>query len=208
LSSSNRWPRTDKAELKAQDLRSWRWVPPYFASIIRSADALLFIGGGLLIGFLAELYRQVDTDGPVELFAIAGLGLAALAVTLTALSIFVSLVTDTYLRILAVNEESRGIAGFLVPYILSALISSLAVVVGVIGAVVFSAVPRWADATFLGLGAGLALWATWGLFQITVGAAVHGVNRYTVAEGLVKLEKPDIAGRLGQSRGTGASENP
>jgi len=143
--------------------------------------------GGLLVGFLGEFYRRVETDGSAELFAIAGIGIAALAVALTALSIFVSLVNDAYLRILALNKESGGIGGFVVPYIASALISTLAIVVGTVGGVVYKAVPRWADATFLGLGAGFAIWAVWGLFQITVGVAIHGLNRYKVAEDLANI---------------------
>lgn len=174
----------DKVPLDAKDIRHWKWVPRYFLSIIRSVDAALFVAGGILVGFLGEFYRRVEADGSAELFAIAGIGIAALAVALTALSIFVSLVNDAYLRILALNKESGGIGGFVVPYIASALISTLALVVGVVGGVVYKAVPRWTDATFLGLGAGLAIWAVWGLFQITVGVAVHGLNRYKVAEDL------------------------
>jgi hypothetical protein len=205
LSSTDQSQQKERPPLTAQDIRSWKWVPRYFMSIIGSTDAVLFLGGGLLVGLLAELYRRVQTDGSVELFAIAALGVAALAVTLTALSIFVSLVNDTYLRILALNRESGGIAGFVVPYIVSALVSALAVLVGTIGAVVYAAVPRWADATFLGVGAGLALWATWGLFQITVSAAIHGLNRYRVAQDQFAMADPDISDLLDQS-GENASQ--
>ena len=189
MNPKERQRSSEELDLSAQDLRNWKWIPQYFRGIVASADAALFLGGGLLVGFLAEYFKKIDVDGPSELFAIAGLGVAALAVTLTALSIFVTLVNDAYLRILALNEESKGIKGFVVPYIASAFISTLSILVGVIGAVAYKAVAQWAHATFLGLGAGLILWAIWGLFQITVGVAVHGVNRYRVAEDQFKSEE-------------------
>jgi hypothetical protein len=168
----------ERPQLTARDLRHWKWVSRYFREIVFSPDAYLFVGGGILVGLLAEYYRKIDTDGSIELLGIAAVGIAALAVTITALAIFVSLVSDNYLRILAVNR-SGGVGAFAVPYISSAFIGALTVVAALVGALVYPALPRWADAIFLGSSSGLALWAVWGLFQLTVGIAVHGVNRWT-----------------------------
>lgn len=175
MSTEKKSDSTERPPLTARGLRHWKWISRYFRELVFSPDAYLFVGGGALVGVLAEYYRKIETDGTTELFGIAAVGIAALAVTITALAIFVSLVSDNYLRIMAVNRRG-GVAAFVVPYIASAFIGALTVVAALVGALVYPVMPRWADATFLGVSSGLALWAVWGLFQLTIGIAVHGVN--------------------------------
>ena len=203
----------EKRRLTARDLRHWKWVPRYFREIVLSLDAYLFVGGGILVGLLAEYYRKIETDGTIELLGIAAVGIAALAVTITALAIFVSLVTDNYLRILAINRRG-GVAAFLVPYLSSAFIGALTVVASLVGALVYPALSRWSDAVFLGISSGLALWAVWGLFQLTVGIAVHGVNRWTDLEdayddeGVYDDEDEDASDDEGANGSDDASTTP
>jgi hypothetical protein len=85
-------------------------------------------------------------------------------------------------------------AGYVVPFVSAGLISALSTIIGAVGAVVYDAVSAgWLKAVILGLEVGFVVWATWAVFQIVVEVAVHGLNRYLVAEELEKAKRPDIA---------------
>src|SRR5947209_15833093 len=169
-------------ELDAEDLRSSRWLRTYATRILISADALLFVCAGVGAGFLADLFKPVESDGEAALIAFTAVGFAALAVALTALSIFVSLVNDAYLRILSMSERG-GLAGYIVPYLTADLVSSTTTIVGAVGALGYDALSgRQTKAIVLGLEVGLVAWATWAVFQIVVEVAVHGLNRYGIAK--------------------------
>jgi hypothetical protein len=179
--------------MTANELISGKWLSRYARTIFFAQDAFLFLASGLAIGWLAELFRKIDTDGSTELLAMAAIGLAAVAVSLTALSIFVSLVDSTYLRILDFVTKAGGIAGYLVQYLATALVGVLAVIVGIVGALIYPAVGQWTHATLLGLDAGLVVWAGWGLFLITVDVAAHGINRFKLAQDKLALNEPTLA---------------
>jgi hypothetical protein len=181
--TSRRLGRPDSLrELNADDLRSGRWLRAYATRILISADALLFVCAGVGAGVLADLFKTVESDGESALVAFTAIGFAALAVALTALSIFVSLVNDAYLRILSMSDRG-GLAGYIVPYLSAALISSITTIVGAVGALGYDALSgRSTKAILLGLEVGLVAWATWAVFQIVVEVAVHGLNRYGMAK--------------------------
>src|SRR6266700_1536175 len=100
--------KRERPPLTARGLRHWKWVSRYFREIVFSADAYLFVGGGVLVGLLAEYYRKLETNGTTELLGIAAVGIAALAVAITALASFVSPWTDNSLRIRAGNQRGRS----------------------------------------------------------------------------------------------------
>lgn len=54
----------------------------------------------------------------------------------------------------------------------------------------------WAKAAILGLEVGFVFWATWAVFQIVVEVAIHGLNRYGMAQSVEKGKMKDIAGIL------------
>jgi hypothetical protein len=185
--------RGDVAPLEPKQLQSGRWLVPYARRVLLSTDALLFLCSGIAVALLADHYKEIEADGETVLLALTAVGFAALAVALTALSIFVSLVNDSYLRILGVSKRG-GMAGYVVPFVSAGLISALSTIIGAVGAVVYDAVSAgWLKAVILGLEVGFVVWATWAVFQIVVEVAVHGLNRYLVAEELEKAKRPDIA---------------
>ncbi len=175
-----------------RELHSGRWLRAYARHVLVSTDAFLFLCSGIAVGVLAELFKQVEKDGEALLVALAVVGFAALAVALTALAIFVSLVNDAYLRVLAMSERG-GLAGYLIPFLSASLISSITTIFGAVGAVVYSAFSAdWAKAVILGLEVGLVVWSTWAVFQIVVEVAVHGLNRYETARTVEEAKMPDL----------------
>jgi len=155
-------------------------------------DAFLFLCSGIAVGVLADQFTEVEKDGEMILVALAAVGFAALAVVLTALAVFVSLVNDAYLRILDFSERG-GMAGYLMPFLSAGLISSITAIFGAVGAVVYAAfTSEPAKAAILGLEVGFVVWSTWAVFQIVVEVAVHGLNRYGTAQAVQKAKRPDI----------------
>ena len=144
-------------------------------------DTLGFLLSGILVGLISEYFRQVETNGELVLLSLTAIGFAALAVELTALTIFVSFVNDSYLRVLTMSARG-GLAGYVVPYLAAALISTATTTFGVIFAIVYGAVhPAWAKAVLLGLEAGLVVWSAWAVYLLVVETSVHGLNRFQLA---------------------------
>jgi hypothetical protein len=215
LGIRTRQPRRNPVPLNAQDISSWRWVPHYYLYIITSADAILFVAGGLLVGILSYFSHRIEAGGVVELLGIAALGVTALAVTITALSIFVLLADDAYVRTMALNKQIDRVGRSMIPFIWSAFIDTLTVVVAVLAAIIYSALPQWADALLLGFAAGLAFWSIWGLLQITVDLVVLELNRLSLVEASMAAGSsiddpiPDVmkdSGEGGSSAGTAEHE--
>jgi hypothetical protein len=180
---------------EAEELESGRWLRRYARQVFVSPDAALFLLSGLLVGLLAESsqYSQtIDNGGGSALFALMAIGFAALAVDLTALSIFVSLVNDTYLRVLAISRRG-GLSSYLVPYLSAALVSALATMVGAVGGVVYAALPLWMRGALLGLQVGLVVWSAWSVVHIIVDVAIHGLGRYEIARAAQAASMPRIA---------------
>lgn len=171
---------------------SGKWLLQYARGMLFQPDSFGFLLGGLVGGLVSEYFRQVEANGEVILLALAAVGFAALAVALTALTIFVSFVNDTYLRILAMDEDRGGLSGYIVPYLAAALVSTTTTTFGVVGAIVYGAIhDGWAKAIILGLEAGFVVWAAWGVFQLVIEISVHGLNRYELEIAVDKT--PDVS---------------
>lgn len=182
----------DASPLTTKDLQSGRWLLRYARKVFLSTDAVLFVCSGIAVGLVSEYFKQVESDGEAMLLALTAIGFAALAVALTALSIFVSLVNDAYLRVLD-REKRGGIVGYIFPYLTAALISSIATTVGAVGALVYKAIPEdWVKAVILGLEVGLVVWVAWAVYQIVVDVASHGLNRYNMAQAVQDTRDQDI----------------
>jgi hypothetical protein len=191
-------------DLKAQDLRSARWLRGYARRVLVSTDAVLFLVSGVATALVSEHFRRVEIDGEGILLALTAVGFAALAVALTALAIFVSLVNDAYLRILDMSKKG-GLAGYVVPFLAAALISSVTTMFGAGGALAYGAFSDpWAKAVILGFEVGFVFWATWSVFRLVVEVAVHGLNRYQIAQSLQQgkmAEIKDIVRKAPKSEG-------
>ena len=193
--------------LSADSLRSGSWLRTYAGRMLISTDTLTFLCAGIAVGLLAQLFTQIQSDGETALLALTAIGFAALAVALTALSIFVSFVNDAYLRILGVTRKG-GIAGFVIPYLATALISSTATTVGAIGALIYNALPNWLKATILGLEAGLVVWSAWAVFQIIIEVASHGLNRYDIALEIQKSRRDPSIDKILSEDGQAPTDHP
>lgn len=146
---------------------------------------------------LADQFTDVEKQGEVILVALAVVGFAALAVVLTALAVFVSLVDDAYLRILSMSERG-GLSGYLIPFLSAGLISSITTIFGAVGAVVYETFSaESAKAVILGLEVGFVVWATWAVFQLVIEVSVHGLNRYDLAEEENRADISDLLKRRG-----------
>jgi hypothetical protein len=162
-----------------------------------STDALLFLCSGVAVGVLADQFTEVEKQGEVILVALAVVGFAALAVVLTALAVFVSLVDDAYLRILSMSERG-GLSGYLIPFLSAGLISSITTIFGAVGAVLYETFSaESAKAVILGLEVGSVVWATWAVFQLVIEVSVHGLNRYELAHEENRADISDLLRRRG-----------
>jgi hypothetical protein len=175
-----------------EQLQSGAWLRAYARWLFVSTDAVLFLCSGVAVGVLADQFAEVEKQGEVILVALAVVGFAALAVVLTALAVFVSLVNDAYLRILSLSERG-GLSGYLIPFLSAGFISSITTIFGAVGAVVYEAFSaESAKAVILGLEVGFVVWATWAVFQLVVEISVHGLNRYTLARDKKRADISDL----------------
>lgn len=113
---------------------------------------------------------HVRAQGPTMLLASAALGAAFLATVLTALSVVSTFFDSAYRRVL--EEAHRGdIRPALLPYGVVAYVSAVATLLGLIGAIVWAALPGGLQGVLMGLAALFAAWAVAGsasLVQITL----------------------------------------
>lgn len=179
-------------ELSAGTL-SKRWLFVYWRGMLFQWDTAGFLGAGLAIALVADRFRAVEADGEGILVALTAIGFAALAVVLTALTIFVTFVNEAYLRVLTVSKKG-GLSGYIVPYLAAALISTATTTFGAVTALVYGAVTSagW-RAAFLGIEVGLVVWTAWAVFQLVVEIAVHGLNRYELTKVVEESKSPDIS---------------
>lgn len=207
--------RGETPEVTRKDLSSGRWLWRYARLVLISTDALLFLCSGIAVALFAEFFKRVESDGEAILLALTAIGFAALAVALTALSIFVSLVNDAYLRVLTMRPKHGaggsgrgGMAAYIVPYLTAGLISAITTIFGAVGAVIYKVFSSaWPKALILGVEVGLVVWASWAVFQLVIEVAIHGLNRYELTQ-RARARGPNIESILRRAEADQEEEAP
>jgi len=141
------------------------WQPDFFAGLT-----------GALIGFVAiALSSELRRKGTEALLVEGGLGVAVLAVALTALAILVSFLGDDYLVIL--ERGSGGVNGAFFPYKAVAVLSCAGTLIAFVSAFGWTLAPIWLQATAFATSSLFNLWALVGTGQLVFITADHGKDR-------------------------------
>ncbi len=155
----------------------WRQVGQYvFISWDFGAGFLIGIG----IGLSADNVPPLETSGFTVLLAELALGVAVLAVVLTALSILVAFLGEEY--VLFLKASPLGIRGAIEPYRVISIVTGSEVFVSLLAVVCWSPAPVWGRALALGVASGLATWAIVGTVQLVGLTAKHGYLRSRLPE--------------------------
>lgn len=152
------------------------WLKSYARGTFWSADFGLAVVGALAVAVL--LYVERPTAAVEHRVAIllgtAALGVALLAVVLTAMAILGG-ISPGYRAIL--SRTKRGVAGAFMPYRTVAVISGVLILVSLGGLLLEGIGNRLTAALGGGLVALLAIWATWGTVQLTDITAGHAARQ-------------------------------
>lgn len=147
-----------------------------FLSIDFILAVLIFVGVFVASLFLPEIQQQGRTLLLVE----AGLGVAVLAVALTALSILVAFLGEEYVRIL--RQTELGIAGAIRPYRVIAVVSGSTTLAALVSILLWQVPGPDLRGLAVALSSGLAVWCVVGTVQLVGITAKHGEYRGRVPE--------------------------
>lgn len=151
------------------------WLKQNGPATFRSWDFYLGAGAGVLSALAAGASPAVRTVSVGVLAGEAALGIALLAVALTALAILTGLLNDQFLHVLEVTPG--GVAAALRPYRIIATVGALTTLMSMTG-IILTAVAAWPIvALVIALSTGLAVWGIWGTVELVGLTAFFGVNR-------------------------------
>jgi hypothetical protein len=140
----------------------------------RSFDFLIGVAAAVAVYAVACASSSVQHSGnlPALLLGFGAIGVAILAVALTALAILVGNMGEEYLRVL---EHAGGMKAALQPFKIVATVAGLTTIVS-IGALLLWPIER-VQPELLATSTGLAVWSTIGSVQLVFMTAFHGAQR-------------------------------
>lgn len=158
--------------LRPSDAAAGAWLRQHGADTFGSTDFL----GGVVAGVLVAAYlirRPAAVDGRslTILAGVAALGVALLAVVLTAMAILGGFNRD-YQRVLTLVDD-EGPTGALAPYQTVAVVCALTTLLAFAGLVLGPDFPNLWRAIGSGVIALFAFWSTWGTVQLVNLTAFH-----------------------------------
>jgi hypothetical protein len=169
-----------------------RWVLAHRQEIFSSVDFKLGAVTFVIVTVAAGASPNVRAAGVVVLLAEGALGMAVLAVSLTALAILVGLLDDRYRQVL---EKATGLRAAFTPYQEVAGVAALCALSAIAGAAMWAVelnapLAAWLrQAVALGFVSGLAVWAIVGTAQLVNLTAFHGTERARLLEGIDHARK-------------------
>lgn len=141
------------------------WFRDYGRATFGSTDFVLgLVAGVATFGFALANPSAARSHHTEILLGVGALGVALLAVVLTAMAIL-GAISPEYRRVLA--RAKRGVAGAFMPYRTVAVISGTLILVALAGLLLTEVGNDLTAALGAGLVALLAVWATWGTVQLT-----------------------------------------
>jgi hypothetical protein len=155
----------------------WRQVGQY---VFVAWDFAAGVVIGLGIGLATVEVPKLATNGFTVMLAELALGVAVLAVVLTALSILVAFLGEEYVMFL--KGSPLGIRGAIEPYRVISIVTGCQVFAALLAVVCWSLAPLWGQAVALGVVTGLATWSIVGTVQLVNLTARHGYLRSRMPE--------------------------
>lgn len=168
--------------------RATRWLRDHRNEVFRQWDFRAAGTTTLLVLFVASASSSVRAQATTIFLAEAALGIALLAVALTALAILVGLMGEEYLLIL--NRVPGGVQGALLPYRVVAFVSGLTPLLALTSLLLWGLevnlpLPGWFRQAFaLAVTTGLSVWAIIGTIQLVGVTADHGEDRASLLGGI------------------------
>ncbi len=155
-------------------MRSWLRIagPQTFKSadfISALIAAAIAFGVGLRSG-------AVRGNGLAFLGAVAAIGIALTTIVAGILAIVVALFDETYRLVLQATKG--GWASAIRPYKTVVVVSVLTTLSAIAGILFWGLLFPWIKAAFLGVAAGMAVWALWGTVEVVGITAFHGEKRF------------------------------
>jgi hypothetical protein len=154
----------------------------YGRSTFLAWDFIVGFGAFDLVCVVAGTQASVRQSGVTVLFAEMALGAALLAVVLGALAILVTFFDEHYRQVLAAADN--GMRGAMLPYQTVATVAGLATLTSLGTAVIWPALPWWAQTALWGVATWFVVWALVGTVQIVNITAFHGDQRGRLLEAI------------------------
>lgn len=171
-------PKAERQERRSLG-RLLVWIRENGRDVFVSLDAILGLAAAVGTWFAARYSGSLRLQGQGVLLVEAGLGLAVLAVVLTALSILVAFLGEEY--VLVLRKVGGGVAGAVRPYKVVSVISGTTAVVSLLGALAWDLWPTL-QPLFLAAGTALTVWSVVGTIQLVHLTAIHGGYRARIPE--------------------------
>jgi hypothetical protein len=118
--------------------------------------------------------KEVRAAAVPIMIAESAIGIALTATVFAAIAVFATFFDTSYRRVL---ELAGGFRSALMPYQVVAVVSALAGIGGLIGALALPAIPTWADVGAIALSSGLCGWAIAGVVSVTELTIFHATQR-------------------------------
>lgn len=142
---------------------------------VQSVDTAIGTAAGVLAGIAGHSVHGLLAHATNVVYAEIALAAAILAVVLTALSVLVAFLGDEFVAFL--RTSGIGVEGAMRPYKVTAVISSLGVVVGLGTAIAWSVADPWTRDVLFATSTGLTVWAVVGTAQLIFLTAWFGQLR-------------------------------
>jgi len=163
-------------------------------NVFRSSDFALGACAFVLTALASGVGEELRARGVQIMLAQAGIGIAVLAVALTALAILVGLLGNEYLRILE-RGDPDGVHGAFQPYRVTATVGGINGFFSLVAALAWVAptflpIPAWVlQSLGLATSTGLAVWSIWGTVLLVRLTAFHGEQRARFIDSILEAKR-------------------
>jgi hypothetical protein len=162
--------------------------------------AVVFVGVGIAVGFVSVDNVGVRQEETGVLLDSGGAAVGLLAVVLAAVALLLAFLTGPYKRII----EAVGVRKFFWPFVPVAVLSAVAAIMGLVGALDSDSGPEDARATLDGIALGFFAAAVAGVVYLVWVFLFHAGIRQAAEETRAKISKPQQPGDTeGNDRNSG-----
>ena len=163
------------------------WLRSHAAELFKSPDFILGCAAGVGVAAMAVVSASVRGHLQELMFAYLALGVALIGVTLTALTIFVVFLDETYVA--ALKQADESVESAIWPFKAVCTIAGSAAGIAAVASTMIEVVTTWVSVLLAGVGTLLAVWSLAAVVQLTFLTAFHGEMRGSLLEGLARARR-------------------
>jgi hypothetical protein len=152
--------------------------------------AVIFVGVGIAVGFASVDSHGVQQEESGVLVGSGGAAVGLLAVVLAAVALLLAFLSEPYKQII----EAVGVKKFFWPFVPVAILSAVAAIMGMAGALDSDSGPQDARATLDGIALGFFAAAVAGVVYLVWVFLFHAGVRQEAEEAAAQISKPKQSG--------------